>query len=131
MSILPARLRTLVIALPLAASLGACHSWSRRPVASPEPDRVRFLHGSVRVTRTEGPPMVLDGVRMSRDSLFGNEHAKPYGRVAIPISDVRKVEARRVDPFETAAGGVLSAATAVTLVALFLSSSECSCAPRP
>jgi hypothetical protein len=127
MSILPPRLRALVVPLALALSLGACHSWSRRPVASPEADRYRFLGGPVRVTRAGGPPVVLVGVRIDRDSLFGNERERPYRRIAIPVSDVRKVETRRVDPLETVAVVVLSAATAVTVVAVFLSGAECSC----
>jgi hypothetical protein len=127
MSILPPRLSALVVPLALALALGACHSWSRRPVASPEADRDRFLGGPVRVTRAGGPPVVLVGVRIGRDSLFGNERARPNGRVAIPLSDVRKVEKQRVDLLESAAVAVLAAAAAVTVVALFLSGAECSC----
>jgi len=122
------RLRPVSLAVLLALALGACQSWSRRPVVSPEPDRVRFLSGPVRVTRTGEPPVVLVGVRISRDSLIGNERARPYGRVAIPVSDVGKVETRRLDPLETAAVVALSAAAAITVVALFLSGAECSCA---
>jgi hypothetical protein len=120
MSILSSRLRTLLVALPLLASLGACYSWSRRPAASPEPDRFRFLSGPVRVTRTEGPPIVLVGVRIGRDSLFGDERARPYRRVAIPLSDVRKVEARRVDPLTTGAVVVLSLAAFIAATGAFL-----------
>jgi len=131
MSILPSRLRALVVALPLAASLGACRSWSRQPAASPDPDRSLILHGPVRVTRTQGPPIVLVGVRISRDSLFGNEPAKPYDRVAIPVSEVRKVEARRVDPLATTAVVALSLATFIATTGSFVIHSECSCAPPP
>ena len=130
MSILPSRLRMLVIALPLTASLGGCYSWSRRPVASPEPDRVRVLGGPVRVTRAGGPPVVLVGARISRDSLIGNERVKPYGRVAIPTSDVRKVETLRVDPLKSAALAAGSVAAAIAVVVVFLSGSECSCLPQ-
>jgi hypothetical protein len=126
------RLRPLAVAISLALALGACHSWSRRPVASPEADRDRFLGGPVRVTRAGGPPVVLVGVRIGRDSLFGNERARPYRRVAIPVSDMRKVETQRVDPLETVAVVMLSAAAAVTVIAVFLSGSECSClGPQP
>lgn len=125
------RLRPLSLAVLLSLALGACHSWGNRPVATPERDRFQFLSGPVRVTRVDGPPMVLVGVRISRDSLFGNERERPYGRVAMPISNVRKVETHRVDLFESAAVVALTAAAAVTVVALFLSGSECSCAGRP
>ena len=101
------RFRPLALAFSLALSLGACQSWHRRPVASPEPDRFVSLRGPVRVTRAEGPPSVLVGVRISRDSLFGNERVKPHGRVAIAVSDVRRVETRRVNPLATGAVVVL------------------------
>jgi len=117
MSILPPRLRTLVVALPLIASLGACFSWRRGPVASPEPDR--FVGGPVRVTRAGGPPVVLVGVTIGRDSLYGREHAKPYGRVAIPASEVRMLEEPRVNPVTTVALVVLLLSAAVASVARF------------
>ena len=131
MPILPSRLRAPLVALPLAASLGACQAWSRQPAASPDPDRSLFIHGSVRVTHTGGPPVVLTGVRIDRDSLFGNERAKPYGRVAIPVSEVRKVEARRVDPLATTAVVALSLATFIATTGSFIIHSECSCPPPP
>ena len=129
MSILPSRLRTLVAALPLVAALGGCYSWSRQPVPSPEPDR--YLGKPVRVTRADGVRMTLVGVRIDRDSLFGNQEAKPHGRVAIPLSQVRKVEARHVDPFETVALTALSTAAAFAFVATVLVRSECSCVSPP
>jgi hypothetical protein len=131
MPILPSRLRALVVALPLTASLGGCLSWSRRPVDPPEPERFHFLGGPVRVTRTGGGPLVLVGVTVDRDSLYGNEYKKPHGRVTIPVSDVRKVETQRVDPLKVAALAVGSAAAAVTVVATFLYHSECSCVKAP
>ena len=117
MSILPPRLRTLVVALPLVASLGGCFSWRRGPVASPEPDR--FVGGPVRVTRAGGPPVVLVGVTIGRDSLYGNEHAKPHRRVAIPASEVRMLEEPRVNPVTTVALVVLLVSAAVAVVARF------------
>jgi len=117
MSILSSRLRTLAVALPLIASLGACFSWRRGPAASPEPDR--FVGGPVRVTRAGGPPVVLTGVTIGRDSLFGNEHAKPHRRVAIPVSEVRKLEEPRVNPLATVALVVLTVTAAVAVVATF------------
>ena len=125
------RLHPVALIVLLALSLGACHSWGGGRVPSPEAERFRFLNGPVRVTRADGPPIVLVGVRISRDSLFGDEHARPYGRVAIPLSNVRKVETRRVDPLETGAVVALTAAFAVTLFAFVMSHSECSCIAQP
>ena len=113
MSILPSRLRTLAVVLPL----GACFSWRREPAASPEPDR--FVGGPVRVTRVGGPPIVLTGVTIGRDSLFGNEHAKPHRRVAIPVSEVRMLEEPRVNPLATVGLVVLTVTAAVAVVAAF------------
>lgn len=126
MPILPSRLRALAVMLPLA-SLGACHSWNGRPIAQPEPDRI--LAGPVRVTRTDGSRVVLASVRMDRDSLFGNEQASPHGRVAIPISSVRTVEARRVNPIASAGVVVLSVAAGALVFANLLLHEECDCLP--
>jgi hypothetical protein len=109
MSILPPRLRTLVVPLALAAALGACTQWSRRPIPAPGEDR--FFAGRVRVTRAEGPPVLLDSVTIGRDSVVGREVAAPRARVSIPVSEVRRVEARSANLLATAAI-VLSAAAA-------------------
>jgi hypothetical protein len=124
------RLRPSALALLLAFSLGACQSWSRLPVSSPRPDRPVVIRGPVRVTHTGGPPVVLVGVRIGRDSLSGNEHAKPYGRVAIPVSGVRKVETREVHPLSIMAVVMLSVGTLIALGA-FVPHSECNCLPPP
>ncbi|HVG43198.1 MAG TPA: hypothetical protein VM890_00655 [Longimicrobium sp.] len=68
----------------------------------PAPGQDRFF-ATARVTRGEGPPILLDNVTIGRDSLVGRERAGPRTRVAIPLSDVRTVEARRTDPVGTAA----------------------------
>ncbi|HVG43196.1 MAG TPA: hypothetical protein VM890_00645 [Longimicrobium sp.] len=112
------RLRASTLACLLALSLGACFSWRRGPVASPEPDR--FVGGPVRVTRTGGPPIVLVGVTIGRDSLYGNQHAKPHHRVAIPVSEVRMLEEPRVNPLATVGLVVLLVTAAVAVVATFL-----------
>ena len=46
---------------------------------------------------------VTGNVTIGRDSLVGRERTGPRTRVAIPLSDVRTVEARRTDPIGTAA----------------------------
>jgi hypothetical protein len=115
---LSSRLRRVVLALPLAASLAGCYSWSRRPVASPPPDR--FLSGPVRVIRREGPTEVLVAVTIGRDSLFGNTYANPRNRVAIPIGEVRMVEERRLNPVKIGGVVVLSFAAALVIISQFL-----------
>jgi len=82
------------------------------------------LTGPVRVTRTNGSSIVLDGVTFEADSVIGRTHAWPYERVAIPTSDVRRVEARRVDPLRTSAAVVLSLGALVAVWAAFLVHSE-------
>jgi hypothetical protein len=116
-TLLSSRLRTLVIALPFALSLGGCFSWRRGPVTTLEPDH--FVGGPVRVTRADGPPVVLHGVSIDRDSLYGRLHDKPYGRVAIPVSRVRMLEEPRVNPVRTAGLTALLVGAAVAVVAMF------------
>jgi hypothetical protein len=118
MSILSSRLRPLVVVLPLALTLGGCFSWRRGPVTTLEPDR--FVGGPVRVTRADGPPVVLHGVSIDRDSLYGRLHEKPYGRVAIPVSQVRMLEEPRVNPVRTAGLSALLVVAAVAVIANFL-----------
>jgi hypothetical protein len=129
MSILSSRLRTLVLALPLATALGACHAWGRAPAASPTRDH--FLRGPVRVTRTDGSSLVLVGVTIGRDSLFGSERARQRVRVAIPVSEVRKVETRRVDPLATAVVLVIPVTAFIAMTGTLVPHAECSCAPPP
>jgi hypothetical protein len=115
----PSRIpRHLALALPLIAALAACGSWSRRPV--PTRAHEQFVTGPVRVTRTDGPPIVLERVTIGADSVIGREHARPHARVAIPASDVRRVEARRADPLRTSAVVILSLGAVVAVWAAFL-----------
>jgi len=109
-------MRPLAVTLALAAALGACTTWSQRPVPSPAGEQ-RYA-GPVRVTRTEGRPVLLDGVTVGADSIVGRAHRNPDARIAIPISEVRRVEARRADPLATV---VLVLATATAAVALWAS----------
>lgn len=111
------------LALPLIA-LGACSTWSRRP--APTRAHEQFLTGPVRVTRTDGSPIVLDRVTIGADSVIGREHASPHARVAIPASEVRGVEARRVDPLRTSAVVILSLGAAAAVVAAFMTHTDAS-----
>jgi hypothetical protein len=104
------RLRSLAIALPLAASLGACTTWSRQRLPAPGEDR---FFATARVTRADGAPIELDNVTVGQDSVVGR---MPSGRrVALPVSEVRMVEARRTDPFATLATVVLAVAGALAV----------------
>ena len=109
------RRRRLALALPLA--LGACATWSRRPLPSPQGER--FLAGPVRVTREAGTAILLDSVTVGADSVVGREHAAPHARVAIPAGEVRTVEARRTDPVGTVMVIVVPVLAAVVLWASF------------
>ena len=111
-------LRHLALVLPLVAALGACSTWSRRSV--PTLAHERFRTGPVRVTRTDGSVVVLDRVTLGVDSVIGRAHARPHARVAIPASDVRGVEGRRVDPLATSGLVVLSLGALVAVWAAFL-----------
>ena len=104
------RRRTSVLVVVLAMTPGACMQWSRRPHPAPEQDH--FLAGRVRVTRADGSAVLLDSVTVGRDSVVGREVSAARGRVAIPATEVRRVESRRVSPFATAAVVVLTVAAA-------------------
>jgi len=94
------RLRPLTLAILLAVSLGACSTWSRQPIPTPGEDR---FFATARVTPVEGAPILLDNVTVSRDSVVGRARNESHARVAIPVSAVRMVEARRPDAIGTAA----------------------------
>ena len=107
-----ARLLRSIVLAALVTSLGACTTWSRRPVAAPGEDR---FFATARVTRGEEPPILLDSVTVGRDSVVGTERAGARARVAIPVSEVRMVEARRSDPVGTVMVVVVPILAAVVL----------------
>jgi hypothetical protein len=78
----------------------------------PAPGRDEFF-ATARITRTAGPPLWLDNVTVGSDSVVGRERVEPRTRVALAISEVRMVEARRTEPFGTAAVVLLSIAAAM------------------
>jgi len=96
----------------LAASLGACTTWSRRPVPAPGGDR---FFPVARVTPAEGAPILLDSVTVGRDSVVGRERAGTHARVAIPVSAVRTVEARRTNVLGSVAVTLLVVTTALAV----------------
>ena len=100
----------------LAALLGACTTWGRQPIPAPGQDRV---YATARVTRGEEPPILLDNVTVGGDSVVGRKRTEPRTRVAIPVSDVRLVEARRTDPLGTTAVVLVTILAAVVLWASY------------
>ena len=119
----PARtLRRLALALPLIGALGACSTWSRRP--APTQPHKQFVTGPVRVTRTDGSQVVLERVTIGADSVIGRAQARPHARVAIPASEVRGVEGRRLDPLRTSAAGALTLGAVVAVWSAFLVHTE-------
>jgi hypothetical protein len=113
----PSAFRRLVaLLLPLAAALGGCTTWSRRPVSAPGDDR---FFAAARVTPVHGEPILLDRVTVSHDGVVGRRHAPPHARVAFAAGEVRRVEARRADPMATAMVAVVPILAAVVLWASF------------
>ena len=111
-----ARLPGSIVLAALATSLGACTTWGRQRMPAPGQDR---FFATARVTRAEGPPLLLDNVTVGRDSLVGREPTGARTRVAIPLSDVRTVEARRTDPLGTAAVVVVTVVGVIALWAAY------------
>jgi hypothetical protein len=100
MPVSPAKLRRAALVV-LAAALGACTAWSRQPVGAPGEEP--FYAGPVRVTRSDGSTVLLDNVTLGRDSVVGRRSAAARARVAIPLSEVRSVEAQRENVLGTLA----------------------------
>ena len=105
-----------VVGLILASTLlSGCHGW--RPQANPTPGAQ--LPNPARVTRTDGSVLVLRGAAVSQDSITGTaERSGGAGRVAIPLSQVRSIDARGMDGGRTALLTVGILAGLLGLVAL-------------
>jgi hypothetical protein len=102
--------------LPLAAALGACTTWSRRPVPAPGEEH---YFAAARVIRADDAPVLLDSVTVRADSVVGWQHAAPHARIAFAAAEVRLVEARRTDPVGTVMLVLVPILTAVVLWASF------------
>ena len=76
-------------------ALSGCHGW--RAQANPTPGAQ--LPNPARVTRTDGSVVVMRDAAVARDSVAGTGEA---GRVAIPLSEVRSIEARGMNGGRTA-----------------------------
>ena len=91
--------------------LTACHTW--RPVQlAPTPgfqekERVRVVRSRVRVVRSNGSRIELASPSIVDDSLVG-QGRRPDTRVANPMTEVRRVETRRLSTMRTVllVGGV-------------------------
>lgn len=101
MSAISLHTRPLALTLMLAAALGGCSTWSRRTV--PAPAREQYYAGPVRLTRADGATWLLDNVTVGRDSVVGHTHDEPHARIAMPVAEVRRLEARTADPLGAAA----------------------------
>lgn len=92
-----------------------CSSWHAR-VAPSAADAVSFAH-PIRVTRADRSVVVLDHARVSGDSLVGEQGG---ARVALPISDVQRLDERRISGPRTTAlvvGSLLAAFVVLAIVA--------------
>jgi hypothetical protein len=88
-------IRRSTVASTCVLLLGGCTTWEEPP--APSPTEARAIHGLVRVTRSDGSSMELGDARVQRDSIVGTPRRNADARVAIALSDVRRVEVERVD----------------------------------
>jgi hypothetical protein len=88
-------LRRSILASTCVLLLSGCTVWEDPP--APGPAGARALHGLVRVMRTDGSSMELGDVRVQRDSIVGTPRRNVDARVAIALSDVQRMEVKRVD----------------------------------
>lgn len=75
----------------------SCAPWANVPLDN-RTAAISDVQPPLRVTTSDGNSVVFTSVYVARDSLFGTTDAKPAQRVAIPLSNVAKVEKRTVSP---------------------------------
>lgn len=114
----------LALALPLLAATG-CATWSQRSASAGAQDET--YAGTVRVTRADGESIVLDRVTVGVDSVVGIDRGSRHARVAIPASEVRRLESRKSQPVRTAALAAVGMVAAFAAVFAATYHSECSC----
>lgn len=124
----PRRTRRIALVLPLLAATG-CATWSQRSSSVGSQD-VTYA-GTMRVTRADGGSIVLDRVTIGVDSVVGIDHTSPHARVAIPTSEVRRLESRKSQPVRTAALAAVGVAAAFVAVFAITYHSECVCIAQP
>lgn len=114
-AIFHARRALLAAACPLL--MGGCAAWMERP--APAPTASRVIPGPVRLTRTDGSAVVLADAMVRDDSIMGAPNHNPDAGVSLALSDVRRVEVRRVDVASTT-WAVLLGAAAAARIALYI-----------
>ena len=90
-------MRRFLNAVLVAISAAACTTW--HPV-SPTPSQPAELNhgGWIRITQTAGGTIELRGARLSDDTLFARTDGGP---IAIPMSEIRRIELRQVNGTRT------------------------------
>ena len=83
-----ARISLSVVAI--VAFAGSCKTWV--PTNAKEPALPATQEGPIRVTRADKTSVILTDIEVTADSLIGFAQEDPSRRVAIPLSDVKKVE---------------------------------------
>lgn len=107
--------RVIGFVLFASMTLSACHGWRSQTA----PSSGTQLPNPVRVTRMESVILLRDAV-VARDSIIGRAY-RPGGseRVAVPLSDVRRIEGRGMDGGRTAllGAGILAGVLGLAILA--------------
>ena len=90
----PTRARISLSVFVFVAFTGSCKTWV--PTNAKEPILPATQEGPIRVTRADKTTVTLTHVEVTADSLIGFAQEDPSRRVAIPLSDVKKVEKREL-----------------------------------
>jgi hypothetical protein len=102
----------LVLPLLLLAALAACQGWYRQPLG-PEP---RTLPSPARLTLVDGTRYVVYGAAVERDSVISVVgRAGERTRWAVPISDVRRIDAQETHAAEIS--GIIATGLIVLIIA--------------
>jgi len=112
-------MRIRVLSAAALLSLSACTSWHAQ--TGPALQVVaRHERGPVRVVRNDGSVLVLRTPSVVGDSLVGVGGSPPR-RTSVALADVKRVDARELDPLKTggATVGALLAAGVVGLIVAF------------
>ncbi|HEX6372278.1 MAG TPA: hypothetical protein VF006_25390 [Longimicrobium sp.] len=104
--------RLLLVVLLITTS--GCMRWTRMRTPAPAPDApLRF--STIRVTPSQGSPVVLSAVEVTVDSVVGRRVTPPgiRERMAVHRGDVLVLQRRTVDFLRTAMGAAVAGAVAV------------------
>jgi hypothetical protein len=106
----------LVVGIGWAFTSTGCYSWRAAP-AVPLPNGL--AHQPVRVTLRSGQVLKLDDASVTGDSLtWSEERAFSFARRTIPVTEIQKLEVRRIDAGRTAAAVVGVALVTAVVVAV-------------